>query len=173
MDQVLERIAAWEAAGLIDPATAAQLRLAEAERPREPADQAGTAPPADSSPRRGPSSVAAVFGPGVTIGEMFAYLGGAFLLGAFETFITRLASSGDRSELPIAAGSLVAAVVLGVVGMNLMGGDARRRRAAGVMFALAVAHVGAFGAALAATIDIEWPLAGVIGAVLAALTAIG
>ena len=32
MDLVAERIEAWEAAGLIDPATASRLRLAEAER---------------------------------------------------------------------------------------------------------------------------------------------
>ena len=37
MDQVVERIEAWEAAGLIDPATAARLRLAEAERSAQPA----------------------------------------------------------------------------------------------------------------------------------------
>lgn len=175
MDPVLERITAWEDAGLIDPATAARLRLAEAERAAElpAASDQVPAPPTEAALRRGPSPLASIFGPGVTLGEMFAYLGGAFLLGAFEAFVTRIAGSGDRSEIPIAAGSLVAAITLGAIGRMLMDGDARRRRAAGVMFALAVAHVGAFGAALAAASGLEWPLIGVIGALLATVAGIG
>jgi hypothetical protein len=175
MDQVLERITAWEAAGLIDPATAARLRLAEAERAPEPAASSDTptAPATESPHRRGSSSLASIFGPGVTIGEMFAYLGGAFLLGAFEAFVIRLAGSGNRSELPIAAGSLVAALALGAVGRTLMNGDPRRRRAAGVMFALAVAHVGAFGAAVAAASGILGPLVWVIGGLFATVAAVG
>ncbi len=178
MDQVLERIAAWETAGLIDPATAARLRLAEAELQPEPGAPAGTAmgvsaAAAGSPARRSPTSINSVFGPGVTLGEMFAYLGGAFLLSAFETFVVRLAGSQDRFEVPIAIGSMVAGVFLTVFGLNLMNGDARRRRAAGVLFALAVAHVGAAGAALAVVGGAGWPVVGVIGAGLATVAAIG
>ncbi len=177
MDQVVERIEAWEAAGLIDPETAARLRLAEAERQQESAAQApspaATSTPVFDTAKHGPSSLATIFGPGVTIGEMFAYLGGAFLLGAFETFVVRLAGSSGQPELPIAAGSLLAAIALGVVGLNLANDDARRRRAAGVMFALAVAHVGAFGAAAAAAGGLDWPVVGVVGALIATLAAIG
>jgi hypothetical protein len=176
MDQVLDRIAAWEAAGLIDPETAARLRHAEADRPPEPSATAGSLRqpyPADASARRGPSSLASIFGPGVTIGEMFAYLGGAVQLRAYETFVIRLGGSGDNSEVPIAVGATLAAIALGVAGMLLTNGDARRRRAAGVMFALAVAHVGAAGASMAAAANIEWPAAGAIGAVVATLSAIG
>lgn len=163
MDQVLERISTWEAAGLIDPATAARLRLAEAERQPEPA----------VSPRRAGSSVASVFGPGVTIGEMFAYLGGTFLLGAYETFIVRLAGDGSRSELPIAIGSTVAAIALALFATTLIRGDARRRRAAGVLLPVAVAHVGAAGAAFASAATIGWPAAGVAGALVATIAAVG
>jgi len=172
MDQVLERIAAWEAAGLIDAATAGKLRLAEIARP---ADWPGSVePPAapQASRRRGPSSVAAIFGPGVTIGEMFAYLGGAFLLGAFESFVVRLASTAENPSLPIAVGAMVAATALAGLGVGLMRGDARRRRAAGVMFALAVLHAGAAGTALAGGANVEWPLIGVVGAGIAMLVAI-
>lgn len=178
MDPVLERIADWEAAGLIDPATAARLRLAEADRPAEPATPAASAvaeasSAADAPPMRGPSSVAAVFGPGVTIGEMFAYLGGGFLLGAFETFVFRLAGSDNRSELPIAIGSAIAAIALTLFGLNLMNGDPRRRRAAGVLFGLAVAHVGVAAGAVSDVAGLDWPLVGVIGALVASVAAIG
>jgi hypothetical protein len=163
MDQVLERISTWEAAGLIDPATAARLRLAEAERRSEPT----------ASSRRAGPSVASVFGPGVTIGEMFAYLGGTFLLGAFETFVVRLAGDGSRWELPIAIGSTVAAIALALFAMTLIGGDARRRRAAGVLLAVAVVHVGAAGAAFGSAMGLGWPASGVVGALAATLAAVG
>ena len=172
MDQVLDRIAAWEAAGLIDAATAERLRAAEtAQTRREAAD---TKPAAAVAPaRRGPSSVAAIFGPGVAIGEMFAYLGGAFLLGAYETFVVRAGGFGAGSELPVAVGWALAAIALGTVGLVLSDGDDRRRRAAGVMFALSVAHAGSAGAAMASLAGIEWPGAGVSGAALASAVAIG
>lgn len=173
MDQVLDRIAAWEAAGLIDAATAERLRAAEAAQSRrEAADATRPAQPAPPA-RRGPSSVAAIFGPGVTIGEMFAYLGGAFLLGAYETFVVRVAGFGAGSDLPVALGWAAAAIALGVIGLVLRSGDDRRRRAAGVMFALSVAHAGSAGAAMASLAGIEWPGAGVIGAFVATAVAIG
>ena len=172
MDQVLDRIAAWEAAGLIDAATAERLRAAEAAQSRREAAEATW--PAEPAPaRRGPSSVAAIFGPGVTIGEMFAYLGGAFLLGAYQTFVVRAAGFGAGSELPLALGWAAAAIALGVMGVVLRSGDDRRRRAAGVMFALSVAHAGSAGAAMASLAGIEWPGAGVIGALVASAVAIG
>lgn len=176
MDQVLERIAAWEAAGLIDAATADRLRLAEADAPSAssaPIASPVSAAAVEPSHRRGPSSVASIFGPSVTIGEMFAYLGGAFLLGAYETFFFRPAGPDGRPDLPITIGASVAAIALGVFGTYLMRGDDRRRRAAGVMFAVAVAHVGAAGTALASVANLEWPAAGVIGAALATAAAIG
>src|SRR2546423_8716919 len=83
--KVLERIAAWEAAGLIDATVAGRLRAAEMGRP---ADAPG---PAAVHPAQG--VVAAIFGPAVTIAEMFAYLGGIFLLAAWYAAIVRIAGS--------------------------------------------------------------------------------
>ena len=160
MEQILERIATWEDAGLIDPATAARLRLAEADR---------AVPP----PSRGPSSVASIFGPGVTIGEMFAYLGGAFLLGAFDSFVTRAADPSGRQDVTLAVGASVAAIALALLGIGLRSGDERRRRAAGVMFATAVVHIGGAGAAAASAANVGWPAAGAIGTALATLAAVG
>ena len=172
MDQVLERIAAWEAAGLIDAATSERLRAAEATRSsHEVGDE--RAPDATVAARRGPSSVASIFGPGITIGEMFAYLGGVFLLGAYETFIFRAAGSVDRGSLTITVGMALAALALTLSGVVLRTGDARRRRAAGVVFALAVVHVGAAVAAGAEGAGFGWPAIGVVAGAVATLAAFG
>jgi hypothetical protein len=182
MHQVLDRIAAWEAAGLIDAATAERLRAAEtAQAHREAGDvgaaQVGSAPGgAESAARRGPSSVASIFGPGVTIGEMFAYVGGAFLLGAYETFVVRAAGFGAGTGKPlltITIGMAVAAIALTICGVVLRTGDARRRRAAGVVFALAVVHVAAAVTAGAEGSGFGWPAIGVIGAAVATVAAFG
>jgi hypothetical protein len=134
MDPVLDRIDAWERLGLIDGPIAARLRSAEAEHP-------GLARPADAStptsdrPRRASASASATdsLGPGPTVAEMFAYLGGGFLLAAWSAFVTRL--SGDSGSLVIVTGGLlVAAIVLGALGLSLRGGDSRRRRGAGIAF---------------------------------------
>jgi hypothetical protein len=172
MDQVQERIAAWEAAGLIDSATADRLRLAESERPAVADASVEPSAPRQESRRRGPSSVAAIFGPGVAIGEMFAYLGGGFLLGAYESFVVRAASGGGSPDLAVGVGAMVAAMVLAALGIGLMKGDARRRRAAGVIFAIAVLHFGVAGTALAAGARLEWPVSGVVGTGVATLVAI-
>jgi hypothetical protein len=145
MDPVLARIDEWQHAGLIDPTTADRLRAAEAATAAQAA-QAGapdrglaptTAPPAGARPIPAPGrigvSAADVLGPGPTVVEMFAYLGGGFLLAAWTTFVTRL--SGDNGNFAVTAGGLlVAAVVLAAIGLVLRTGDDRRRRAAGVAF---------------------------------------
>ena len=179
MDQVLDRIAAWEAAGLIDAATAERLRAAEtAQAHREAGDRrdAGDAQPGvtPSAAHRGPSSVAAIFGPGIAIGEMFAYLGGAFVLGAFETFVVRSSSGIEgRSFLTLTIGMAVVAIALTATGLFLRRGDARRHRAAGVAFALAVVHVAAAVAAGAEGSGFGWPAVGAMGAGVATLAAFG
>ena len=68
---------------------------------------------------------AAWFGPGVTIPEVFGYLGAGFLLAAWSAFVARLA--GDGRENMIGAGSIAAAVVL-----VALGDVARDRRCASV-----------------------------------------
>ena len=132
MDPVLDRIDAWERLGLIDGAIAARLRSAEAGDP-------GLARPADVSvaasgrPRRASASATDILGPGPTVAEMFAYLGGGFLLAAWTAFVTRL--SGESGSLVVVTGGLlIAAIVLGSLGLRLRGGDARRRRGAGIAF---------------------------------------
>ena len=119
------------------------------------------------------SSMTTIFGPGVTIGEMFGYLGGTFLLGAYETFVFQPASVDGTAYVPMTIGSAAAAVALVLLGLYLRSGDARRRRAAGVMFALAVLHVGVAGASFASMANLEWPAAGVVGRCRLAAAAIG
>lgn len=133
---VADRIAAWEAAGLIDGATAERLRAHEA------AGQSKQAAPAVAGDGTativsGPTPLAAIFGPAVTIGEMFAYLGGAFLLGAYVAFVSRIAADIVDEDRIRAVGAIVAAAALTLGALALRSGDARRRRAAGTLFALA------------------------------------
>ena len=56
MDQVLDRIAAWEAAGLIDAATAERLRAAETAQARREAGGAQRATPSRAPRRRPPTA---------------------------------------------------------------------------------------------------------------------
>lgn len=167
MSDATDHIAAWEAAGVIDPRTADRLRAAEAGLPIGPG---GLGP----RPRgqRG-TTVAAVFGPGVSIGEMFGYLGLAFLLAAFNTFVGRLAGPTGDSELAFGIGFAVQALALAALGIGLRSGDARRRRAAGVAFLAAVADVATAVALLAGTTGMEWPQVGVLAAAFALLAAVG
>ena len=127
MDPVLARIDAWQQAGLIDPSTADRLRAAET----------ATAPPQSphvtpATGHRGPSA-GDVLGPAPTVVEMLSYLGGGFLIAAWTAFVGRL--SGDEGNLSLVGGGLlIAAVVLGGIGLVLRSGDARRRRGAGIAF---------------------------------------
>jgi hypothetical protein len=167
MDDILHRIAQWQADGLIDDATAIRLRAAEGDRSRD--SEPPQAPPERSIK---PTSVASVFGPGVTIGEMFAYLGGAFLLGAYEASVARVAGGSGNPESAIIGGSAVAAVAFALLGWMLRSGDARRRRGAGVSFAIAMLEVGTAGFALGTEVGADFAAAGVIAAT-AALVAAG
>jgi hypothetical protein len=135
-DVVLERITAWEAAGLIDAATAERLRAAEvAAGPHEPPP-----PPAPAAPFGVASSF---FGPAVTVVEMFSYLGSAFVLAAWGYLIARLSSESAepaRSWL-LVAGFAVPAAVFFLIGLVLHRRTARLSRAAGVAFLLSVGFV--------------------------------
>ena len=138
MDSVLERIAAWQADGLIDAATADRLRAAEAETATSLAE--------DSPRTRTPVGAASsFFGPAPTIVEAFVYLGAGFFVGAWSAFLARIAGeSADRSAIMTAGSALAVAVLFGL-GLVLRTGDARRRRGAGVAFLAAT-----IGAAFAA-----------------------
>jgi len=168
MSDIGERIDAWEAAGLIDGATADRLRSAEAVPaavgvPPEPL------PAARPTEGVGPSTAAAWFGPGVTIPEVFGYLGAGFLLAGWSAFVVRIA--GDRPVI-VGAGALFAAVVLVALGAWLRTGDARRSRAAGVAFVVAVGFVGGGFATLATYVEIDGPLIGIVGTGWAAAAAV-
>ena len=86
MSDATEHIAGWEAAGLIDRATADRLRAASDPTAVDDTQAVGKTGVTGgrgtvAHPR---SAVSALFGPSVTIAEVFAYLGGAFLLAAWS-----------------------------------------------------------------------------------------
>jgi hypothetical protein len=128
--RVLERIDAWQAAGLIDAATAERLRAAE-----------NSATAADARERNPLQAAGAMFGPPVTIVELFAYLGAGFLLAAWHV----LAPSANFSESPNVVDQsirwLVPAVAFAVIGLIGRSGSPQMGRAAGVAFAIATVHV--------------------------------
>jgi hypothetical protein len=165
MGAAADHIAAWEAAHLIDAETAGRLRAAEgAAAPRGAAQ--GTEPgspsvrsEADDStgvePMRSVGGLAAVFGPGVSVGEMFGYVGGAFLLGAWIAFVNRIGGAGASGDVTMALGAGVGAIVLAALGWWLRSGNARRRRAAGIAFVIATAQTAWASWSFAATLAVH------------------
>lgn len=150
---VFRRIEAWEAAGLIDPATADRLREAEAraapdlEAPTEARASEPTASPEARAPEPAGAPVArpsgVVRGLGVTAVELFVYLGAAFVLGAWYALVASTIPSGEASWVRFATAGLIAAIALGIIGVAIAGRDARFRRAAGVAFLVALPNLGA------------------------------
>ena len=164
MTDVLDRITAWEAEGIIDGATAARLRQTEAEATAAAAASgvdAGHVPVAPGAQR---SAAAAMFGPSVTIAEVFVFLGGAFLVGAWSAFMSRTAASSEDPELALGVMALIAAAVLGAIGFRFSRGDERASRAAGVAFLLATSYVAGAFAAFATQAGVDWPAIGIVAA---------
>ena len=162
-DVVLERIAAWEAAGLIDAATAERLRAVEA---------AGAAHEEGESSISPAGLASSFFGPAVSVVEMFSYLGIGFVLAAWGYLITRLANEATdptRSWL-LVAGAAVPAAVFFVVGLVLHGRSPRLDRAAGVAYLLSVGFVWA-GVLANVSIFTQGALAQVAGAAAAVVAA--
>ena len=130
-DEIRDRIDAWQAAGLIDEATAGRLRAAES--------AAASAP--DARPDNPLQAAGAMFGPPVTIVELFGYVGGGFLLAAWHV----LAPNADFSEAPNVVDQsirwLVPAVAFAIIGLIGRSGSPQLGRAAGVAFAIATIHV--------------------------------
>ena len=151
MSSAATHIAAWLAAGLIDEETAERLRGADIDEP-VPAIAATSAERID-----GPSPASAFFGPGVSIAEAFAYIGGAFLLAGWLTLIAAITAPMADREGIIAILSVISVVFSGAIGYRLSLGPARFARAAGVVFlvgdAFAAAAVVAGVAALGVTDD--------------------
>lgn len=169
MSDATEHIAGWEAAGLIDRATADRLRAAQGTATAS--DHAAATGVAPSTPSHQRSAASALFGPSVTIAEVFAYLGGAFLLAAWSSFMTR--SSGPDGEAGVVLGvmALLAAGVLGVLGLRLMTGGERASRASGVAFLLVSSYVAAAAAAFGNEAGLDWPVLGVVSSVVGLATA--
>jgi hypothetical protein len=163
MSDATAHIAGWEAAGVIDRATADRLRAAEAGTPHEPGSE--SAPILAAGHPRSP--VTAMFGPGVTIAEVFAYLGGAFLLAAWSSFMARANGPTGDPQLAIATMALIAAAVLATLGVRLGRGDERGSRAAGVAFVLVASYVGIAAAAFADLAGLDWPASGVVASAAA------
>ena len=164
MSDALDHIAGWEAAGLIDGTTADRLRAASA--------QPAVARPAElDHPPRDRSAAAAMFGPAVTIAEVFAYLGVAFLLAAWSSLMVRGGDQGGQ-EVTIGVMSLVAAGVMTGLGVWLGRGDERRSRGAGVAFLVAAAYVAGAALAFATSAGLAWPATAVISAGVALVAAI-
>jgi hypothetical protein len=175
MNDVHARIDAWESSGLIDPATAARLRAAEAARDADAGhDPAAPAPSAtgstETADRDRPLALSTIFGPGVTVGEMFAYLGTGFLLGAWTAFAARLSGGSSGSGI-VGAGLAIAAGALVILGVVLRDGDARRRRAAGVAFLGATGYAAAAATAFLASQSLDGRLLALIAATVALVVA--
>jgi hypothetical protein len=128
-DNVIERIAAWQAAGLIGPEVADRLRAAEAAVASSPGVGDGLRT----------SGVGSFFGPIPSIAELFGYVGAGFVLVAWHTLSLTSGAGANVVEW------LLPAVAFGLGGVALASRSERERRAAGVAFAVATAHV--FGTA--------------------------
>ena len=169
MSNAATHIAAWQAAGLIDEATADRLRATEADVGSATEPLAEDDPKASARPR---SSVSAMFGPSVTIPEVFGYLGGAFLVAAWSSFMARTAGSSADAEIVLGVMSLIAAGALAGLGLALRGRNERSSRAAGVAFVVATSYVAGAAASFSAGAGIDWPAIGVVSSAVALLAAI-
>jgi hypothetical protein len=148
-------VAEWQAAGLIDATTADRIRAFEAA-----AATTGMA-------GRAASPFNAMFGPSLTIGEVFSYLGALFVLAATDAFLVRLAAPAPSSDWALAIGTAIQAVVLLAIGLRLRSGDRRRSRSAGLLFLVATVHGGVSGSLAASAIGLEGLVSGVVGSLVA------
>ena len=102
---------------------------------------------------------------------MFAYIGGAFLLGAWTAFLARIGGGTENPQIAVGIGTLVAAAVLAGLGAWLRRGSDRFRRGAGVAFLVATSLVGVGVLALFGSSD-RGTVAGVVAVSAALLAAI-
>lgn len=151
MSTVADHLDAWERAGLIDRETADRLRASEAAVPDSTVDEMGET--AEDRPWRASS----LFGPPVAIAEVFGYLGVAFLLGAWFTWIANQSTQATNAGWVIGIGASAAALGMGVLGVVLHQGGERMQRAAGVAFLVGLASVGTAAFTLISGAGIGWP----------------
>jgi hypothetical protein len=120
---VLQRIAGWESAGLIDHDTAERLRSAEASSMDHPL-----------APATGGIASA-----GLGVAEVFAYLGGLFVLLAWHA--TVITQAGD-TDIARSTGSLIPGIALGVLGFVLAHRPVPMTRAAGIAWLISSLELG-------------------------------
>jgi hypothetical protein len=161
MGETETHVAEWQAAGLIDDATAGRIRAFESSAPSATAME------------RAESPFNAMFGPSLTIGEVFSYLGAFFVLAASDAFLVRLAGPAPSSDWALVIGTAIQTAVLLAIGLRLRSGDRRRSRAAGLMFLTATVHAGVTGGLAADAVGLEWPVSGVVGSLAALLVGVG
>jgi hypothetical protein len=113
-----------------------------------------------------------MFGPSVTVAEVFGYLGGGFLVAAWSAFMGTTASTTGDSGITLGILGLLAAGVLTAIAIRLRLGDERTSRAAGVFLLVALGFVSAAAYSLLAEGGVEWPLAGVIVAAVVVLVSV-
>jgi hypothetical protein len=161
MGETQEHVTTWQAAGVIDAATADRILAYES-----------TSPTAHRAERT-ESPIAAMFGPSLTIGEVFSYLGAIFVLAASDAFLAKIAGPAPSSDWALAIGTAIQTVVLLAIGLQLRTGDRRRSRAAGVMFLAATVHAGVTGSLAAGAVGLEWPASAVVGSIVALVVGVG
>jgi hypothetical protein len=161
MGDTQEHVAAWQTAGVIDGATADRIRAF---------DSTAATP---GAAERAVSPFNAMFGPSLTIGEVFSYLGAFFVLAASDAFLAKLAGPAPSSDWALVIGTAIQTVVLLAIGLRLRSGDRRRSRAAGLMFLTATVHAGVTGGLAGDAIGLEWPVNAVIGSLAALVVGVG
>ena len=169
MSDGLEHIAGWEAAGLIDRATADRLREAEQLLPRSATVERTDA---SASTHAKPSVAARMFGPSVQVAEVFAYLGGGFIVAAWSAFMASTAGSTGDPEMTLGILGLLAAGVLTAMAIRLRLGGERSSRAAGVALLVALGFVSGAAFSLLSGVNVEWPLVGVLASAIVLLVAV-
>jgi hypothetical protein len=170
MSEILERIDAWLAVGLIDPATAERLRQAELAAGPATAITA-TSAAASSPPPTARDGASTAFGPTPTVAEVFVYLGAAFLLAAWSTFMVRLSDDRDPNVVVTVGASVVVAVMLGIAAI-LLRGDARRRRGAGVAVLVATSSASIAAATLSKLAGLDDSTTAIVIALAATIVAL-
>ncbi|MFL5643109.1 MAG: hypothetical protein ACJ77V_00520 [Chloroflexota bacterium] len=171
MPDGLDHIAGWEAAGLIDSTTAARLREAESVSPTTTTATGST--PDDRVAAPPTSAAARMFGPSVTVAEVFGYLGGGFLIAAWSAFMATTATSAGDANTTLAILGLLAVGVLTALAIRLRLGAEAASRAAGVVLLVALGFVSGSAGALLSGAGVSWPLLGVVASAIVVVVAVG